>query len=194
MHWMANSIASSRPRRPSSRQSARMAVLCQPEGATRYRVLPIGKSVVFENYDIKVRLNEFFGGHVAVLGNTGSGKSCTVASVLQSLFSKPEEHHARGATFVVFDVNGEYHAALAASAKEGAIGVERVVLDGTAAGFRMPHWFLELAEWDCCLQASERTQVPILRMALRLCHAVLNVAIRQNSKRPRSHPRQCIIE
>jgi len=141
---------------------------CEPEGATRYRVLPIGKSVVFENYDIKVRLNEFFGGHVAVLGNTGSGKSCTVASVLQSLFSKPEEHHARGATFVVFDVNGEYHAALAASAKEGAIGVERVVLDGTAAGFRMPHWFLEMAEWELLLQASERTQLPVLRTALGL--------------------------
>ncbi|MFC0204459.1 ATP-binding protein [Novosphingobium soli] len=141
---------------------------CEPEGATRYRVLPIGKSVVFENYDIKVRLNEFFGGHVAVLGNTGSGKSCTVASVLQSLFSKPEEHHARGATFVVFDVNGEYHAALAASAKEGAIGVERVVLDGTAAGFRIPHWFLEMAEWELLLQASERTQLPVLRTALGL--------------------------
>ncbi len=141
---------------------------CEPEGATRYRVLPIGKSVVFENYDIKVRLNEFFGGHVAVLGNTGSGKSCTVASVLQSLFSKPEEHHARGATFVVFDVNGEYHAALAASAKEGAIGVKRVVLDGTAAGFRMPHWFLEMAEWELLLQASERTQLPVLRTALGL--------------------------
>ncbi len=141
---------------------------CKPEGATRYRVLPIGKSVVFEDYDIKVRLNEFFGGHVAVLGNTGSGKSCTVASVLQSLFSKPEEHHARGATFVVFDVNGEYHAALAASAKEGAIGVARVILDGTAAGFRMPHWFLEMAEWELLLQASERTQLPVLRTALGL--------------------------
>ena len=45
------------------------------------------------------------------LGNTGSGKSCTVASILQELFEKPDEHHARGATFVVLDVNGEYHQA-----------------------------------------------------------------------------------
>ncbi len=141
---------------------------CEPEGATRYRVLPIGKSVVFEDYDIKVRLNDFFGGHVAVLGNTGSGKSCTVASVLQSLFSKPDEHHARGATFVVFDVNGEYHEALAPLAKEGGIGVHRVILDGTTTGFRMPHWFLEMAEWELLLQASERTQLPVLRTALGL--------------------------
>lgn len=141
---------------------------CQPEGATRYRVLPIGKSVVFEDYDVKVRLNEFFGGHVAVLGNTGSGKSCTVASVLQSLFDKPDEHHARGATFIVFDVNGEYHEALAPLAKDGGIGVHRVILDGTTAGFRMPHWFLEMAEWELLLQASERTQLPVLRTALGL--------------------------
>ena len=141
---------------------------CEPENATRYRVLPIGKSVVFEDYDVKVRLNEFFGGHVAVLGNTGSGKSCTVASVLQSLFDKPDEHHARGATFIVFDVNGEYHDALAPLAKEGGIGVHRVTLDGSVDGFRMPHWFLEMAEWELLLQASERTQLPVLRAALGL--------------------------
>lgn len=140
----------------------------QPEGATRYRVLPIGKSVVFEDYDVKVRLNEFFGGHVAVLGNTGSGKSCTVASVLQSLLSKPDEHHARGATFIVFDVNGEYHEALAPLAKDDGIGVHRVILDGTTTGFRMPHWFLEMVEWELLLQASERTQLPVLRTALGL--------------------------
>lgn len=141
---------------------------CVPEGATRYRVLPIGKSVVFEDYEVKVRLNEFFGGHVAVLGNTGSGKSCTVAAVLQSLFAKPDEHHARGATFIVFDVNGEYHEALGPLQTAGGIGVDRVVLNGTADGFRLPHWFLELSEWELLLQASERTQVPILRMALGL--------------------------
>jgi uncharacterized protein len=111
---------------------------CTPVGATRYRALPIGKSVIFEDYEVKVRLDEFFGGHVAILGNTGSGKSCTVASVLQSLFDKPHEHHARGATFVVFDVNGEYREALQPLAKDGGIGVEVVVLNGTTTGFRVP--------------------------------------------------------
>jgi hypothetical protein len=141
---------------------------CVPPQATRLRALPIGKSVVFEDYEVKVRLNEFFGGHVAVLGNTGSGKSCTVASVLQSLFRKPDEHHARGATFVVFDVNGEYHEALSPLAVVGGIGVHRVVLDGSAAQFRLPHWFLEMAEWELLLQASEKTQLPVLRTALGL--------------------------
>ena len=42
---------------------------------TRYDALTIGTSVVFEGYDVKVRIDEFFGAHTAVLGNTGSGKS-----------------------------------------------------------------------------------------------------------------------
>jgi DNA helicase HerA-like ATPase len=141
-----------------------------PPAATRYRALTIGTSVVFEGYDVKVRVDDFFGGHTAVLGNTGSGKSCTVASVLQSLFDKPDEHHARGATFLVFDVNGEYHQALAPLARDGAIGVKHLILDGSAeAGrFRLPHWFLEQSEWELLLQASERTQIPVLRTALGL--------------------------
>lgn len=141
---------------------------CAPPGATRLRVLGIGQSVIFEDYEVKVRLDDFFGGHVAVLGNTGSGKSCTVASVLQALFEKPDEHHARGATFIVFDVNGEYREAFAPLGAGTGIGVDRVVLDGTADAFRLPHWFLDLSEWELLLQASERTQVPILRMALGL--------------------------
>lgn len=143
---------------------------CIPPEATRMRNLGIGQSVIFEDYQVKVRIDDFFGGHVAVLGNTGSGKSCTVASVLQALFEKTDEHHARGATFVVLDVNGEYHAAFEDIANEGNIGVERLILDGTAAPnrFRLPHWFLDLSEWELLLQASERTQLPILRMALGL--------------------------
>lgn len=143
---------------------------CIPAEATRLRILEIGHSVVFEDYDVKIRIDEFFGGHAAVLGNTGSGKSCTVASILQELFDKPNEHHARGATFVVLDVNGEYHQAFEKLPDGGIVGVERLVLDGTAAAnrFRIPHWFLDLSEWELLLQASERTQVPILRMALGL--------------------------
>lgn len=141
---------------------------CVPEGATRHRILNIGRSVVFDNYGVKVRLDDFFGGHAAVLGNTGSGKSCTVASILQGLFEKPNEHHARGATFVVFDVNGEYEAALKSIEASGELGCQYLVLDGTASPgrFRLPHWFLDQSEWELLLQASERTQVPILRLAL----------------------------
>ena len=142
----------------------------EPPDATRFGALSIGNSIVFQNYDVKVRVDDFFGGHVAVLGNTGSGKSCTVATVLQSLFEKADEYSARGATFIIFDVNGEYNDALRELEGAHGIGLSRLVLDGTDAPgrFRLPHWFLDMSEWELLLQASEKTQLPVLRTALGL--------------------------
>lgn len=142
----------------------------QPPNATRYKAVTFGTSVVFQGYDVKVRLEDFFGGHAAVLGNTGSGKSCTVASILQSVFEKKTEHKARGATFIVFDVNGEYSEAFKELDARAGIKVKTLVLDGStdAGRFQLPHWFLDLSEWELLLQASEKTQIPVLRTALGL--------------------------
>lgn len=136
--------------------------------------------MIFQDYDVKVRVDEYFGGHVAVLGNTGSGKSCTVATIAQSLFEKSDEYPARGATFIFFDVNGEYRQAFS----ELPNTINRLYLkvseDPTTSApdplsneeltntFRLPHWFMTVEEWELLLRASERTQQPVLRMALGL--------------------------
>lgn len=148
--------------------------------ATRYNALSIGTSVIFQDYALKVRIDEFFGGHVAVLGNTGSGKSCTVASVVQSLFEKPDEYYASGATFLLLDVNGEYRSAFTKLPKQikrryiklgqdSQFDVPAPINDGeTTAAFRLPHWFMSVEEWELLLRASEKTQRPVLRAALGL--------------------------
>ena len=147
---------------------------------TRFKAFDIGTSVVFDDYKVKVKIDEFFGGHSAILGNTGSGKSCTVASIVQSVFEKPSAHPALGASFILFDTNGEYRQAFAmlpdpigrlyalvpgydgAATPTSTDGRERAV------GFRLPHWFLSSEEWEMLLRASDKTQRPILRAALGL--------------------------
>lgn len=147
---------------------------------TRYGALTIGTSMVFSDYSVKVRLDEFFGSHTAVLGNTGSGKSCTVASVVQSLFEKPDSLFALGASFVIFDVNGEYRRAFSELPvhihrqfimhAENPDSAQPEALDESEETglLKIPHWFMTAEEWELLLRASERTQQPVLRSALGL--------------------------
>ncbi len=74
------------------------------------RVL-IGSSPLAANAKVMVDPDRLFGRHLAVLGNTGSGKSCSVAGLIR--WSMDEARKARegadpNARFIVLDPNGEY--------------------------------------------------------------------------------------
>jgi len=139
------------------------------EGTDKYRYtsLPIGKSIIFPDYEVKIDIDKFFGSHSAVLGNTGSGKSCTIASMLQTLY-KLENNSATGSTFIFFDVNGEYKQAFKNLKDNKDIQVTNFSIDTEATDekFQLPHWFLNIDEWALLLKASEKSQLPILRNAL----------------------------
>lgn len=150
---------------------------------TKMNLLDIGTSTIFPDYKVKIDINSFFGSHSAILGNTGSGKSCTISSMMQNLLQK-EGFSAVGASFVFFDVNGEYHKALS-QIKNPDIEIKYYSLNEkrdkeyfkyddecqiceniSNEEFKLPHWFLNIDEWALLLQASEKTQMPILRSAL----------------------------
>ena len=54
---------------------------------TEFGETNFGTSNVYEGYKINVSINDFFSNHFAILGNSGAGKSCTVASILQKLYT-----------------------------------------------------------------------------------------------------------
>ena len=165
------------------------------ESKTRWTSLQVGRSNIFGGYNVKVDIDAFFGGHAAVLGNTGSGKSCTVASILQSLFSKENDHKATGATFLIFDVNGEYSKALTNERLLKGAKVTKLKLDGTAKKdcFTLPHWFLSQEEWELLLRASERAQKPVLRTALGLTSLMASKNVEDISKLKQHFVSKCII-
>ena len=76
-----------------------------------------GTSNVYEGYRINVSINEFFSNHFAILGNSGSGKSCTVASVVQKLFTSTPTPPISSNIFF-FDAYGEYTHAFSGFHKE----------------------------------------------------------------------------
>ena len=71
--------------------------------------LKIGQSIINDNYEVMANINSFFGSHFAVLGNTGAGKSNTIASIIQTIFNtKSNADNTNNATFIFIDSNGEY--------------------------------------------------------------------------------------
>lgn len=140
-------------------------------GKTRACLLPIGASVIFPDYAVKVNIDKFFGFHFAVFGNTGAGKSNTIALIMQNIFSK-KNYSARGSKFVFIDSNGEYEQAFSKlNDANSDIKVKNFVAsddEGIENGFEIPVWALSADDWSILLHATEKTQVPILKRAIDL--------------------------
>lgn len=142
-------------------------VVGEEKGETRAILLPIGKSVIFSDYDVKVNIDKFFGFHFAVFGNTGAGKSNTVARILQNIFAK-ENYSAKGAKFVIIDSNGEYNKAFSRLNEiNPQISHSLMIADDiNDKKFEIPVWALSADDWAILLHASEKTQIPVLKRAI----------------------------
>ena len=142
---------------------------------TRAVLLTIGKSVIFPDYDVKINIDKFFGFHFAVFGNTGAGKSNTVARVLQNIFEK-RNYSAKGAKFVIIDSNGEYNKAFSklnvvnSQIKHSLMNAD----EGSENRFEIPVWALSADDWATLLHASEKTQMPVLKRAIDIARVFYN--------------------
>lgn len=137
---------------------------------TRAVLLAIGKSVIFPDYDVKVSIDKFFGFHFSVFGNTGAGKSNTIASIIQRIFEK-QNYSAKGSKFVLIDSNGEYNQAFSKlNDRNPHISVKSFIAtdDPRETSFEIPVWALSADDWAILLHATERTQLPILKRAVDL--------------------------
>ena len=140
------------------------------ESGERKRV-KIGTSPLAGNAKVCIDPDRLFGRHLAVLGNTGSGKSCSVAGLIRwSLEQAQQESDSfPNARFIVLDPNGEYSRAFSDSKALVKARIFKVTPD-TESGellLQIPLWFWNSAEWCSITQASPKTQRPTLIQALR---------------------------
>lgn len=164
------------------------------ECPTQWTVLEIGKSAIFEDYSIKINIDKFFGGHSAVLGNTGSGKSCTISSIIQTLFSK-KNFSAVGASFIFFDVNGEYKQAFEKLQENNDdIEIYYTSLEDTINPFTLPQHLMNVEEWELLLNASEKSQLPILRNALNIASLLSKSEADDGAKKIINHIKAVCID
>ncbi|MBN8190241.1 DUF87 domain-containing protein [Salipiger thiooxidans] len=108
---------------------------------------------------VRASYNDLFSRPLAIVGNTGSGKSFSVSSLIQkamkALAGAREEPHV-----FILDINGEYAKAFPAAECEQRLP-DRIYLNGKE--FSLPLWFFNAEEICTWLSASEQTQEPVLK-------------------------------
>lgn len=135
---------------------------------SRYYI-PIGKSTAFPDYDVKIDPDTLFSKHLAVLGNTGSGKSCTIASLFQTILKKDFDGKTiNNGHFVIFDTNGEYSNAF----QRDSIDDDKVERLGNSLvidknGLKIPYWFMNFQDFINIFKPGEGAQLPVLSDSIR---------------------------
>lgn len=120
-----------------------------------------------EGIPISLPWANLFNSHIGVFGNTGSGKSNTLANMYTTLFEGKKDVITGKSKFVILDFNGEYTANQLV-----ARGLKRVYeLDtGTDDGDKFP--LSEADFWDAevfgiLFKATENTQKPFLNRVIK---------------------------
>ena len=136
-----------------------------------YNNLLIGKSVIYDNYKITTNISDFFSNHFAILGNTGSGKSCGVARILQNIFMHQNNSMPVNAHMVLFDVYGEYHSALSSINNIPNMAYNYLTTRGREENIiNIPAYFLEVDDLALLLNIENNNALPILEKTLKLVY------------------------
>jgi DNA helicase HerA-like ATPase len=101
----------------------------------------VGSLAAFDDIDVYLDASAFFGRHAAILGQSGSGKSWTVTSLIQSaLNSMPNAH------IILLDMHGEYGDKLVDGVSATSpFQADKVRCFG-AQDLEFPHWLLTFSE------------------------------------------------
>jgi DNA helicase HerA-like ATPase len=109
---------------------------------------PFGTLVQNKSISLNIDANKFFGKHIALVGSTGSGKSCTVAKIIQDavgITKKINKHsvNQKNAHIIIFDIHSEYKSAFNLHTDQK---FSLNVLD--ADSLKLPYWLMNSEELE----------------------------------------------
>lgn len=121
--------------------------------------LDVGAATAAADRKVVGSYNDLFSRPLAVVGNTGSGKSCTIATLLQSAAATHGRAWPRP-RFFILDLNGEYAQAMGIAEPDEGKKPNRMYVNGREA--TVPMWLMNAHEVCQWLSAAEQTQQPAL--------------------------------
>ena len=133
--------------------------------------ISIGKSYIYNDYQVYLSINPFFANHFAIFGNSGSGKSYFVTKLLQGVFYDARKLPYNSNIFL-FDAYGEYQTAFSQINRVNPNLNYRVFTtnleDNRYEKLFIPFWFLSVDDICLLLNVDDSRQIPIIEKALKL--------------------------
>ena len=140
-------------------------------GSPSDKSFELGRSATYKNFIIYPEINALFSNHLAIFGNSGSGKSCGVSRIVQNIFANPNMHTAKAKLFF-FDAYGEYKNAFSSLNQIDPNYNYKFITTNveSANDFKLdiPTHLLTLDDWALMLQATNHSQLPIIERTIRL--------------------------
>lgn len=134
-------------------------------------IIKVGKSFVYNNYDVYLNINSFFSGHFSIFGNTGSGKSHFVSRLLQGIFYDAKKLPYNTNLFL-FDAYGEYQQVFAnISQVNSNLNYKVITTDLKEDRYErltVPFWLLTVDDICLLLEVDDIRQISIVEKALKL--------------------------
>ena len=109
---------------------------------------PLGRLSLNKATPMKIHGDRFFSKHIAIVGSTGSGKSCTVSRILQDVVGIADDKNSNldkqnNSHVVIFDVHDEYTAAFTLKADQ-KFTLNRLDVDS----LQLPYWLMNSEELE----------------------------------------------
>ena len=133
------------------------------------KTMILGVSPLYNSYPIKVNINEMFSNHMAIFGNTGSGKTCGVARIIQNFFNMKDKIPFNSNIFI-FNNTSEYDAAFRDISKVNANFNYKLYTtdkdDQSGNPIRIPLWIMDVDDYANILDVTEYFQINIIEKML----------------------------
>ncbi|MBR3720328.1 MAG: DUF87 domain-containing protein, partial [Clostridia bacterium] len=133
----------------------------------------VGDSCIYNGYRVSARTNTFFANHFAILGNSGFGKSCGVARLLQNVFTVNNNQIPQNAHFVLFDAYGEYNQAFDKINLTPGLNFKKYTTEFSDTNddvLQLPTFLLDEDDYTLLLNVDNTSQMHVIKKALKLVY------------------------
>ena len=162
-------------RKPSLTSKIRMInqkELAELVGDNDNKSMVLGLSPLYNDYPIKINIDDMWSNHSAIFGNTGSGKTYGVSRFVQNLFNMPDKIPFNSNIFI-FNNTDEYDNAFKSINNYNVnFNYKMYSINGEGNNcIKLPLWLLSVDDYANLLDVTEYSQLSVIEKTLSLVSA-----------------------